>query len=300
MTAKVILNPYSNRWNAKQRIAEAEQALRSAGISYQLVFSERAGHIPELAGQAAREGFSPIIVAGGDGSIGEAINGLAHITPEGEPLPLVGILPLGTGNDLVFSLKLPLGLEAAARIIAAGKVGRMDLGKVNQRYFVNNSGLGLEPYISTIQERIGWIRGSARYIVATLGGIMAAPFWNARMEWDDGSYEGRVSLITICNGMRSGGAFFMGPHASLFDGKLDIVYGYRKTRLSMLQLMPKTMKAGKGNYTESPGVFERQVSWLKVQLDRPTPSHTDGELFTRSIQNLEYRVQPGRAQILVP
>ncbi|MEW6094703.1 MAG: acylglycerol kinase family protein, partial [Chloroflexota bacterium] len=78
MTAKVILNPYSNRWNAKTRWPQAEAALQAAGVDFEMVVSDGPGHIIELAEQAARQGFSPIIAAGGDGTVGEAVNGLAH------------------------------------------------------------------------------------------------------------------------------------------------------------------------------------------------------------------------------
>jgi diacylglycerol kinase family enzyme len=77
MTAKVILNPYSNRWKAKARWPEAESALKAAGIDFELDISERPGHIVQLTEQAVRQGYSPIIAAGGDGTIGEVVNGLA-------------------------------------------------------------------------------------------------------------------------------------------------------------------------------------------------------------------------------
>ncbi|HSM70551.1 MAG TPA: diacylglycerol kinase family protein, partial [Anaerolineales bacterium] len=78
MTAKVILNPYSNRWNAQARWPQVEDALKNAGIEYESVISDFKGNILDLAEQAAREGFSPLIIAGGDGSIGDAVNGLAR------------------------------------------------------------------------------------------------------------------------------------------------------------------------------------------------------------------------------
>ena len=70
MTAKVILNPYSNRWTSKARWPEAEAALKAAGVDFALDVSERKGHIIELAKKAVLDGFSPIIAAGGDGTIG--------------------------------------------------------------------------------------------------------------------------------------------------------------------------------------------------------------------------------------
>src|SRR5512134_1555902 len=76
MTAKVILNPYSNRWNSQKRWPEVEAALKDAGVEYDLAVSQKKGQLVELAEQAVRQKFSPIIVAGGDGTIGDAVNGL--------------------------------------------------------------------------------------------------------------------------------------------------------------------------------------------------------------------------------
>ena len=120
MTAKVILNPYSNRWNSKARWPEAETALKSAGVDFELIVSEYMGHIVELARQAALGGFSPIIISGGDGSIGEAANGLMQAAgSEKEAIGPLGILPTGSANDVVFSLGLPTDLNEATKVIAA-------------------------------------------------------------------------------------------------------------------------------------------------------------------------------------
>jgi diacylglycerol kinase (ATP) len=173
VTAKVILNPYANRWKAKARWPEAEAALKSAGLDFEMVVSDGPGHIVELAEQAARQGFSPIIAAGGDGTIGEAVNGLALAAKsEADLLGPLGILPLGTANDLVYNLSLPLDLQATAQIIKAGNTKLMDIGKVNDRYFANNSAAGLEPYVTTRQVRITWISGILRYLVAAVWAIM--------------------------------------------------------------------------------------------------------------------------------
>ena len=117
MTAKIILNPYSNRWNAQKRWPEAEAALNSAGVEFELAVSEYPHHTIELAEQAARQGFSPIIAAGGDGTIGEVVNGLAKAAKDDQALlgPF-GILPLGSANDLVDNLGLPKDLFGAARV----------------------------------------------------------------------------------------------------------------------------------------------------------------------------------------
>ena len=301
MTAKVILNPYSNRWKAQARWPEAAAALKAAGVDFELVVSEGPGRITGLAEQAARDGFSPIIAAGGDGTISEIVNGLARAAKsEQDVLGLVGIIPLGTANDLGYALKIPLDLNEAARVIKAGNTKRMDIGKVNDRYFANNSAAGLEPYVSTKQVRITWISGMLRYLVAAVWAIMERPKWVAHIQWDDGEYNGPISLVTIGNGSRSGGVFYMIPHADPFDGKLTFVYCFRSSRRSMLATLPRAMKPDAGSYVEMDGMFELKATWIKIHLETPSPAHTDGELFPEPIQDLDYRIYPGRLQILMP
>jgi len=300
MPAKVILNPYANRWNSQKRWPEAEAALKTAGVDFDLVVSEYSRHPIELATEAVRKGFSPIIAAGGDGTVGEVVNGLARAAKSKKALlgPL-GIMPLGSANDLVCNLGLPLDLKAAAYVIASGNVRKMDIGSVNGLYFVNNSAVGLEPCVSLIQQHITWIKGTLRYIVAALIGIAQGPHWAVKMKWDDGEYTGPVTLVTVGNGARTGG-LYMAPHADPFDGKLTFVYGYRRTRGGMLTLFPKTMKPGPGNYVEMEGIHEKTATRLKIHMDGPSPAHTDGEIFSTDIQDLEYCIYPGRLKILMP
>jgi len=301
MKAKVILNPYSNRWISQKRWPEAERALHEAGIDFDLAVSEYPRHLIDLACEASEKGFSPIIAAGGDGTIGDVVNGLAKASKtETALLGPLGIMPLGSANDLVDNLKIPKDLGEAAKVIAAGKVKKMDIGCVNGFYFANNSAIGLEPYITLKQEKITSIKGIARYLVAAVQGIWDNPQWKASIEWDDGKFDGPILLVSVGNAPRTGGVFFMAPHADPFDGKLTFVHGYRKTRGQIFKLLPKTMKPAEGSYVEMEGIQEHFATWVNIKVDRPTPAHTDGEIFSTEDQEFEYRIFPEKLNILLP
>ena len=156
----------------------------------------------------------------------------------------------------------------------------MDLGKLNDRYFVNNSAAGLEPYVTIKHEKIQWIKGMARYLVAAVQAIMDKPEWQGNVTWDGGEYTGKFSLISIGNGRRTGG-FFMTPHADPFDGKLTLAFGYRGTRLGLFQALPRAFNEDKGSYVEMEGMREVHATRISIHLDQPSPAHTDGELFPR-------------------
>ncbi len=297
MTAKVILNPYSGRWSGAERQHEIEQALKAAGLEYEIDLTTGPGHASELAKQAAEQGFSPILGAGGDGTLSEVINGLLHA--EMETLPAFGMLSLGTANDLRDNLGWPKDLSEAARLIKVGKTRALDVCAVNGRYFVNNAGLGLEPYVSTIQVRMTRLRGLVRYLVAALWGIMKNPQWNMELEWEGGAYQGPVTLISIGNGPRTGGIFFTVPHADLFDGKLTFIYGHIRGRLGILRAFPMIMKSGAGNVTEHKAVSEIHTTWLKVRSTPPTPAHADGEVITEGGTEFNFEIFPGKLPIIV-
>ena len=302
MTAKVILNPYAGRWLAKQRMPDAEAALQAAGVDYNLVVTEQPGHGISLAEQAVLQGFSPIISAGGDGSISEVVNGIARAAETSGEASLApfGVLPLGSANDFVDNFGLPRDLAAAARVIAAGRTRMIDLGQVNGRYFDNNAAIGLEPYITLIQQRITRLRGVLRYLMATLIGIQHNPKWTMHLEWDGGEYSGPVTLVTVGNAPRTGGIFYTTPHADPFDGKLTFVYGFMATRAEILRLLPRTMKPGVGSYVEHPSIHEVNATWLRVRSEQPTPAHADGEIISPAISELEYRLCPARLPVLLP
>jgi diacylglycerol kinase (ATP) len=299
MTAKVILNPYSNRWNSQRRWSEAESALQAAGVDFHLAVSEKKGQIVELAEQAMLQRFSPVIVAGGDGTIGDAANGLMRAAQSTNiQMPPLGIMPTGSANDVAFVLGLPTDLHEAASVIAAGKTRAMDLGRLNDRYFVNNSAAGLEPYVTIKHEKIHWIKGIVRYLVAAVQAILDKPEWRGNVKWDDGEYNGTFSLISIGNGRRTGG-FYMTPHADPFDGKLTLAFGYRGTRLGLFRALPRAFNEDKGSYVEMDGMYEVQTRRIAIHLDTPSPAHTDGELFAQWIQDFEYEILPRCLNIIV-
>lgn len=297
MTAKVILNPYAARWQAKSRIADIKDALNSAAVEYEIALTEAPEHGSLLAAEAVVAGFDPIIAAGGDGSIGEVVNGMVKAAGDGQ-LAKLGILPLGTANDVVDNLGMPRDLDEAATMIATGKDRMLDLCEVNGRYFINNAGIGLEPFVTTIQQEMTYVKGIVRYLMATLTAIARNPQWEMELEWEGGSYKGPTTLVSIGNLPRTGGIFFTVPHADGFDGQLTFVHGYPPSKLGILRVLPKTMKAGEGNYVEHPAVHEYHSPWLTVKVNPGSPAHADGELFSESVRELNYRIHPARLPLL--
>jgi YegS/Rv2252/BmrU family lipid kinase len=238
---KIILNPYGGRLPKEKKVSQIKQAFANTGLAYDLTLTTRPGQAIDLAQWAAQEGWSIIVAAGGDGTISEVVNGLMAYAGEREAGTL-GILPLGTANDLADMLALPRNLEEACQRIVARKTRLIDVGRVNNRFFVNNSAVGLEPMVSLAHEEMRWVKGDLRYIVAAVKAIIKAKFWQMKLTWDEGSCENLMTLVSVGNSRRTGGAFYMTPQAEVDDGLLDFVYALKASRLEMFKLLPQTFK----------------------------------------------------------
>lgn len=295
-TAKIIVNPYAGRWKAKAAIPEIERACREIGLEYELVVTEGPGHGIALAREAALAGFSPIVSAGGDGSINEVLNGLMHAAGDGVAGPL-GIIPLGSADDFADMLGLEKKVAGACRVIQAGHVRTVDVGLVNGRYFDNNSAVGLEPMVTITQAAMKRLKGTPRYVVAALKAILRHRPWRMRLAWDDGRYEGPVTLVSVGNTRRTGGVFWMTPRAELDDGLLDFVFAGDLGRFKLLRLLPTTFN---GSHIEHPEVSYARMTRLTIECDPPTPIQTDGEVFETAATHVEYTILPGRLRVIAP
>ncbi|TFH33225.1 MAG: diacylglycerol kinase family lipid kinase [Anaerolineales bacterium] len=296
MKISVILNPYSNRWQAKAALPQVQQAFEQHDCEVQIHETQAPSHATNLAEQIAREGDRTVVIAGGDGTIGEVVNGLYRVNPEGSLGP-VGIIPLGTANDLVNNLGHPLSIEDAVRIIIQGKTRHLDLGKVNDWVFANNSAVGLEPVVTIFNIGMTRLRGVLRYLVAALRAIQSKPKWNMQIRWDDGEYDGPVSLVSVGNCPVTGGLFRMAPAADPEDGLLTFVYGYAPTRRAMLSLLPRAIS---GAYVNDPRIHQHHSRAISIRCQPPTPLQADGELRSETLTEIQYSILPGRLELFCP
>jgi diacylglycerol kinase (ATP) len=295
-TVKVIVNPYAGRWKAQAAIPGIERACGRIGLDYELVVTEGPNHGIELAREAALAGFSPIVSAGGDGSISEVVNGLMQVAGEGLSAPF-GVIPLGSADDFTDMLGLEKEIEAACQVIQAGHTRVVDVGCVNGRFFDNNSAIGLEPMVTITQAAMKQVKGTPRYILAALKTILSHKPWHVRLVWDDGEYEGATALVSVGNTRRTGGAFWMTPRAEPDDGYLDFVFTSKVSRLKLMRLLPTTFD---GSHVDRQEIGYARTTRLTIDCDPPTPIQADGELFDLSATHIEYTILPGRLRLIVP
>lgn len=296
MAGLVILNPYANRWEAGRQRDHLLQVLKEEGVAVEFTETQRPLEAIEIARGAVQDGFDPIIAAGGDGTIGEVLNGIYAAGGSVSHIPF-GIIPLGTANDLVTNLGHPKSLHDSVRIIKQGRTRSIDLGKVNNWIFANNSAVGLEPIVSQFNVQMTWSRGVIRYLLAALRAIWGRPVWKVRMQWDNGEYDGPMSLVSVGNGALTGGLFRMAPGALLDDGALTFVHGFAPTRRRMLSLLPRAISGG---YVNDPAIHQHHTTKLRIETDPSSPLQSDGEIRTDAARLFEYEVLPAALEIFSP
>ncbi len=295
MRTKVILNPYSNRWRAKKRIPEVEQALKNAQVDYELEVTSHAEEGITLAESAVKNGFEAIIAAGGDGTINEVINGILRATPEGPTVPF-GVLPLGTANDFNLMAGLPRSVGQSAQIIGQGSTRLIDAGQVINRFFLNNSAAAMEPMVTLENIRMTHLSGEVRYFVALLKAIIKIQAWQMTIEWDSGDYEGPVYLLSVCNSARTGG-FTIAPGAAIDDGFFDVVLVPEVPKRTLLLLLVRLVQ---GKHVDHDQVTFVRTTNLSMTSEPGTPIHSDGEVFVESAVGARFNMLPEKVRLISP
>lgn len=294
MKVFVILNPYANRWGAQRRRPQVEKALQAAGLEYDLLITRSRGHATQAALEAAQGDYDAVISAGGDGTLNEVINGLVKASGD-EPTKPLGILPIGTGNDFASSAAIPADLTAAVALITQGEKQQVDLASVNGRVFTNNCAAAMEPLVTIEAEGLQRLSGSIRYVVALIKALMKLKAWQMHVSWDEGDFLGPVYLLSVCNGIRTGGSFIMAPDARINDGLLNFVLIPEIPMRTVLAILPRLFN---GSHIRHEKVTYLRTTHLTISSRPGTPVHADGEVIEHEIDRLDYRVLPGKLTLL--
>jgi YegS/Rv2252/BmrU family lipid kinase len=298
--AHLIYNPTAGPWDVQQAIQRICAQLEEREWSIQLKQTKRAGDATVLAREAAQAGCDVVIVAGGDGTLNEAVNGLV------DTRTALGVLPVGTGNRWARQLGLPfylltnpLRVHEAAAGLAEAAIRPIDVGKVNERYFLCWAGIGLDAQITTeIEPRQRHTKhlGIIPYIIA--GVLVARDFQGVRtrVQLDDKVVRGRTLLILASNIQQYAGQLHVAPQARLDDGLLDVFVfkglGFPYALRHFFTMLNR-------RWLQDPRIVHRQARHIKIQTDRPIPVQVDGEPVGVTTP-VTLQVTPRALRILVP
>ena len=295
-TTHLYLNPTAGRGRAGRRQPRILELLRQSGVQVVIHESQSSGDLETQVQRQVDSGSTHIVVAGGDGSVHEAVNGIMRASNSAA----LGVIPTGTGNDFAKACDIPLNWEHATqllgdRINARQTPRKIDVGRFNDRFFANGAGVGFDAKVTQIAQSIQLPIGDLVYLLAifkTMMGGIATP--HLQIKADDYAWEGPVTLAAISNGPWIGSMFHIAPMAVNNDNLMHLLIAKPVTRRRILTLLPKLMN---GQHLQEPEIILHPVTALSIKAQEAIPSHLDGEV--QPLQtDFELSVLPGALDLL--
>jgi YegS/Rv2252/BmrU family lipid kinase len=296
----VILNPIAGRGAGARLAAPIAESLRGYGLDFELIQTTAPGHATVLARDAVGNGRQAVIAVGGDGTTNEVLNGLMQ-AGAGPDDAALGVLPIGTGNDFAFGADLTLDVWEACQVVAQGKrrildVGRMWTDKEKPRYFGNGVGIGFDAICNMESRKVEHLRGSAVYIVAVLKTIAIYYQVPRTVIRIDGQEIVQPSLmVSIMNGRRMGGVFYITPDSRMDDGLLNVCIAGKVNRLRMIGFVPQFMR---GTHVTDSRITMCQGKRVTVSSELPWAGHVDGEIYGVGAREFEIELLPQRLALI--
>lgn len=285
--AVLLANPGARRGD--EGIDALADRLRAGGVTIETEPMESAEAV-EASLKAWAGRADCVIVAGGDGSINMAAAGI-----EASGLTL-GILPMGTANDLSRTLGLPEDPEKAADLILEGNRRRIDLGTVNGKPFFNVASIGLSTDLA--RELSGGLKkrwGRVGYAIAAVRALTKARRFSATIIEGGTATRTRTMQIAVGNGRFYGGGTVVAEHAAIDDGHLDL-YSLEMRRVWSLALMLRSFRSGEhGAWSE---VHTARGTEFEVRTVQPRSVNADGEIITET--PARFLVHPNAVSVFVP
>lgn len=303
---KVILNPVAGKGKAGERAPEIESLLKAQGIEHEIFITRAVWHAAELARSAGKEGFDIVVAAGGDGTVNEVINGLVQAAQAGDRVPTLGVLSVGRGNDFSYGADIPADLEACVAVLRSGSPRPLDVGRVmggfypQGRYFGNGMGAGFDTIVGLEAAKMRHVHGSAAYIFGAIKTFIKFPDAPEVVMTLDGQASSAISqkstMISLMNGKRLGGTFFMAPRARNHDGLLDLCMTAGLSRGQVVGLVSRYVK---GSQEGHPLITTGKAAHFR--LEAPGGGlvvHADGETICTDGSLLDITCLPSCLSIL--
>ena len=286
----IIYNPHSGGFS-ENALLQMQRTLIARGYECRLMPTEYAGHATQLAAECAQQGYDGIISYGGDGTTYEVLNGMV-----GSDVPLL-LAPSGTGNDMIRTLGLPRDPLAALQIQLECPIRPMDAVQVNDRWYMNVAGLGLDVLVLREYEKLrSRMFGSLAYKLAIFCALGKFKPEKLRMSIDGGAYESlQCTFLSFGNGRYIGGGMNCLPNADPFDGLIDVMTVAPLSRLFIVCILPLFFS---GKHANLKPVRNRRAKKLVLDADENFWLQLDGELY--ETRHAEVQIHPGILRMRLP
>lgn len=292
----VIVNPAAGRGRGARALPAVRAAFAAVGITDIRVTASKADE-RTIAARAITEGATTVVAVGGDGTWSNVAN--AVLSAGAADTVRLGLIAAGTGNDFAKTVGTPASDYAAtARLVADGANTRVDVGHIEDQYFLNIAGFGFDVAVLEDIPSIPWLKGDAVYIYSALRQLVGY----AGVDIDLTTAAGRRGatrhlMLIIANAKHFGGAFRIAPHASLTDGALDAISILDATTMRRLKLFGAAARGTHIGHTE---VVTEAASAFTIHFATPPAYETDGEYRQASSADVEIRCLPGALRVVAP
>ena len=292
MKTAFIVNKTAGRNRTGRLWQQLEPRLRTQQPDFSVFLTPRKGAGTEIASRAQEQGYSRIIVVGGDGTLHETINGIHTGKAE------IGIIPTGTGNDFCRSAGIPQDPFAAPDYIFSDSLRTFDLGKVNGHLFVNVAGVGFDAAVAYKVNTSPILRhfsGAVAYLLAIPASLLQFRNVPVTILVDDKVIEGKVFLAAVGNARYYGGGMEIVPHALPDDGLFHLCIARDINLLDALVTLPKMFS---GKHIEHPKVSCVSGRSIALTAHQPLMVHADGEIVSSTPAKFE--IFPGQLRVVCP
>ena len=267
---KLIYNPYSGENIILSKLDEIINIHQQAGLTI-VPYRIRKDCGIECAFHDIKPGeYEYVLVAGGDGTVDSVVNAMAK---QGISLP-IGILPVGTANDFSKFLGIPFDIEEACKQIIGSTATTVDLGSINDKYFVNVASTGLFTDVS--QKTDVNLKNTIGKLAYYLKGLEELPSFRplkVKISSEQVNFDGTMYLMLIFNG-KTAGNFNLATRADATDGMLDVIVF---KAVQIYELIPLFIKVLKGEHLDSDKVIYFKTDRLHIECSEDIVTDIDGE-----------------------
>jgi YegS/Rv2252/BmrU family lipid kinase len=294
-----VVNPASANGSTGKRWPEMAHRAAAVGLRGDTLMSDGPGGVREQARRAVANGARLVVVVGGDGTVNEAVNGLAGTEAE------LGIIPMGTGTDFVRTFRIPTKLEAALDVLTEGQTRTIDVGKAEYRawdgrdasaYFANMASAGMSGAVAqranATSKALG---GRVSFLWATLAVFARWQNSDVSVEADGERREGRMLDVVVANCQYLGGGMRMCPDAVPDDGLFDVLVIGDITKRDLAVTLPKVYR---GTHLPHPKAEALRARRVTVDAPAPLPIELDGE--QPGTTPVCFEIVPGALRLRVP
>lgn len=289
----VVCNPVAGSGRGGRLLEPLLAALRAGGDVAHAT-SAGPGDETRLAREAIQAGHEAIVALGGDGTWS---NVAAALLAAERPVVL-GLVPGGTGSDLAKTLGIPPDVEACARIVREGHTRHIDVGRIEDRHFLNIAGFGYDVAVLEDSWRVKWLSGPPVYVYCAVRQLASYLGFELELELEpEPPRQRRLLMLIVANGRVFGGSFRIAPAADPGDGLLDVMAFENVGLFRRMGLMWGLLR---GTHERSAGVVASRTSRLRLRFGSPPAYEVDGEWHRAASAELEIRVLPRALKVLVP